>query len=108
LLTFVRTNRRSVQEFRRHPNAEASSANENNTLKKLQWRSRIKPAEPEAAPKTAHNIIRRSTDITASRDLENRTAASKVLRTIRSSQKLHNLLITRRLELKYAPNPTRT
>jgi hypothetical protein len=36
LLTFVRTNRRSVQEFRRHPNAEASSANENNALKKLQ------------------------------------------------------------------------
>jgi hypothetical protein len=36
LLTFVRTNRRSVQEFGRHRNAEASSADENNAVKKLQ------------------------------------------------------------------------
>jgi hypothetical protein len=33
LLTFVRTNKRSVQEFGRHPNAKPSSAKGNNTVK---------------------------------------------------------------------------
>jgi hypothetical protein len=42
LLTFVRTNRRNVQEFRRDPNAKASSAYEDNALKMLQYRSRLK------------------------------------------------------------------
>jgi hypothetical protein len=36
LLTFVRTKRRSVQEFARDPNSKVSSANENNAVKKLQ------------------------------------------------------------------------
>jgi hypothetical protein len=36
LLTFVTTNKRSVQEFGRHPKAKASSAKEKNAVKKLQ------------------------------------------------------------------------
>jgi hypothetical protein len=36
IFRFVTTNSRSVQEFGRHPKAKASSANENNAVKKLQ------------------------------------------------------------------------
>jgi hypothetical protein len=59
-----------------------------------------KTCRAEAAPETPNNIIRGNTDIMVSRNLEIRTATTKVLRTIRSAQKLHNLLMTIKLELK--------
>jgi hypothetical protein len=66
----------------------------------------MKPAKPEAAPKKLNKIIGGTTDITASSNLVIKTA-TKDFPTITSAQKLQNLLLTRRLSLKYAPNPTR-
>jgi hypothetical protein len=93
------------QEFGRYPNAKAPAANENNEVRKLRYCSRMKPEEPKPTPRKLSNIVGETKDIKASSNLLIKTA-TKDLKTITSAQKLHNLLVTTVLRLKYAPNPT--